>query len=44
VEKISRFEVWRAKLEFWKVLGASLENCKGPGENDSQFLLKEGFI
>jgi hypothetical protein len=37
VEKIWRKEVRRTKLEFWKDLGASLEDSKGSGEKDLQF-------
>jgi hypothetical protein len=37
VEKIWMKEVLGSKLGFWKVLGSSLENCRGSGEMDLQY-------
>jgi hypothetical protein len=43
VEKISMIKVLGTKSEFWKVLGSSLENCRGTGELDLQFRTTRGF-
>jgi hypothetical protein len=42
LKKYGRKKFWGAKLGFWKVLGASLENSRGSGELYSKFGARGG--